>query len=146
MANPDNVRLLAEEKAVAQAEAAIQAQETALGQRVEVAADPAFDQRVQSLLGRMAVLESAGLQTADFPKARAALQGAAAASGSLATSERQAALAARGKARQAREAVLRHLTQNVAQLESWRTKQRKDLEAIEAFLQNAEAAAQRAKR
>lgn len=131
---------------MAQSEAAIQAQEQALVQRVEAAADAAFDQRVQSLLGRMAVLEAAGLQTADFPKARAALQAAASASGSLATPERTAALAARGKARQARETVLRHLTQNVAQVESWRTKQRKDLEAIEAFLQNAEAAAQRARR
>jgi Tfp pilus assembly protein PilZ len=141
MANTENTRLLNEEKQAAQAEAGLNAQEQGLWQRLEAAQeDASLALRANSMLSRLAALEAAGIKTPDFAKARNVLQAALSAEPPIAAPERTSAIAVRRASVQAREIATRQLAQALAQLESARGSQKRDLETIDTFLQSAERA------
>jgi Tfp pilus assembly protein PilZ len=138
MMAPESNRVLNDERTVAQAEAARSSEEQALWQRAQAFdADPA-ETRVQAVLSRIVAIESGGHQSPDLGRARGVLEAALTPDRPLAVAERSAAIAARKAAVQAREAATKALVAAVAQVETRRAAQRKDLGAIEAYLTKAE--------
>lgn len=144
MLNPENQRLLAEERAAFEAETALSREEQKLSQRLDQLASDALDKRAQALASRVAALASNPLaNAAELAKAKAA----AAAPGPdpvLSAAERSAALAARRGALQSRELAARALTQSLVALETARAARTRELDQAEAIVAAVDSSAKQA--
>lgn len=145
MINPENSRLLADERGALEAETALSRDEQKLWQRLEASQSDALDKRTTSLVARVGALENVPeASPAEVAKARQlALAGAqpdAVASGG----ERSAAVQARRAALQARELALKALQVAVGQAEAARVSRTRELEQAEQILAAVEKGAKAA--
>lgn len=138
MANPENARVLSEERALFDAESAVAQAELDAWARVEALDQSDLPALAQAALDRVAALEAAGFAAADLPKVRAALQ-AMLTSPSLAAQSRAAALAARQKATAARSSAAAALSAALGEVEPKKAARKRDVDAIETFVGKWEA-------
>jgi hypothetical protein len=142
MRNPENSRLLSEERALIEAEANLGRSEAALAQRLAALDHDDIDTRAGAALQRLAVIEAGGTASADMQRARAALE-AMRATPALAIAARASAIQARRSALQARETASRALAGALTPVEPTKQARRRDLGTIEGYLGKLEAALER---
>src|SRR4051812_34436762 len=95
MTNPENLRLLGEERGALEAEMALAREEQKLWQRLDAVASDAASKRAQALAARLSAVEMAGMTSPDFARIRSIIASGAAADPVLAPAERGAEIAAR---------------------------------------------------
>lgn len=144
MVNPENTRLIADERAALEAETVLAREEQKLWQRLEATLADALDKRTQGLAGRIAQLEQAGAANPDLQKAKAITQAGAGPDPVVAQGERAAALSARKGALQAREAAVKALQGAVGALEGLKAGRAKELDQAEQLLGQFESSQKKA--
>jgi hypothetical protein len=142
MRNPDNTRLLEEERALVDSELAVARSEQAVFARLTALESDDSAPRAKTALARVAAIEAAGGGNPDLVRARAVLE-AIGVTPPLAIQPRQAAVDVRKAAVQARDIASRSLASVLTASEPAKKNQRTDLAKIEAYVANLEAAIQR---
>src|SRR4051812_35408144 len=115
MMNPENPRLLADERAALEAETAMVREEQRLWQKLDAVLGDALDRRSQGLATRIGALEQQpGAPVADLARARGTVMSGNSPDPVVAQAERANALSARRGALQARELAVKALGQAIA--------------------------------
>lgn len=145
MSKAENLKLLTDERALLEAEAALAREEHALWTRLQTLLADDAERRAHELGARLTALESQpGAPASELLRARTLLREALAEPGPVAANERATALAARRGALQSRELAARAFATGLAQYEALRARRAQVIEAAEAAAQGAELALRQA--